>query len=124
MKLQTTVEPRCNEPLVYNEVLGITNDFLYPSKGKIKYRKNNLDITKPRYSEQILPWPFVISRFQCTSLVPVTSQSYSRWPGFYAIGKDSRLPDGTSLKSEFVLKVGFLARAQEQENSTISLGFL
>ena len=58
------------------------------------------------------------------SLVPVTSQSYSRWPGFYAIGKDSRLPDGTSLKSEFVLKVGFLARAQEQENSTISLGFL
>ena len=28
------MEPRYNEPL-YNEVLGITNDFLYPSNGKI-----------------------------------------------------------------------------------------
>ena len=29
--------------------------------------KKNLDITKPRYSEQILSvtWPFVISRFHC-----------------------------------------------------------
>ena len=29
--------------------------------------KKDLDITKPRYSEQILPvpWPFVISRFHC-----------------------------------------------------------
>ena len=29
-----TVEPRYNEPL-YNEVLGITNDFFYPSNNKI-----------------------------------------------------------------------------------------
>ena len=29
-----TVEPRYNEPL-YNEVLGITNDILYPSNRKI-----------------------------------------------------------------------------------------
>ena len=28
------MEPRFNEPL-YNEVLGITNDFLYPSNSKI-----------------------------------------------------------------------------------------
>ncbi len=30
--------------------------------------EKNLDITKPRYSEHILPvpWPFVISRFHCT----------------------------------------------------------
>ena len=29
--------------------------------------EKNLDITKPRYSEQVLPvpWPFVISRFHC-----------------------------------------------------------
>jgi len=29
--------------------------------------KNNLDITKPRYNEQIwsVPWPFVKSRFHC-----------------------------------------------------------
>ena len=37
----STVEPRYNEPL-YNEDLGITNDFLYPSNGK--YMKKNLDI--------------------------------------------------------------------------------
>ena len=32
--------------------------------------KKNLDITKPLYSEQILPvpWAFVISRFHCTLL--------------------------------------------------------
>ena len=28
------MEPRYNEP-VYNEVFGITNDFLYPSNSKI-----------------------------------------------------------------------------------------
>ena len=29
---------------------------------------SDLNITKPRYSEQILPvpWPFVISKFHCT----------------------------------------------------------
>ena len=34
----------------------------------VKYMEKNLDITKPRYSEQILPvpWQFVISRFHCT----------------------------------------------------------
>ena len=53
----STGEHQYNEPL-YNENLGITNDFLYPSNGKI-YEK------EPRYSEQILPvpWAFVISRF-------------------------------------------------------------
>ena len=32
----------------------------------------NLDITKPRYSEQILPvpWPFVIWRFHCSTSPP------------------------------------------------------
>ena len=38
-----TVEPRFNEPL-YNEVLGITKDFLYPSDSK-RYGK------VPQYSE-------------------------------------------------------------------------
>ena len=34
----------------------------------VKYTKKNLEITKPRYSELILPvpWPFVTSRFHCT----------------------------------------------------------
>ena len=57
----STVEPR------YNEVPRMTNDFLYPSNSKIM--KKNLDITKPRSREQILPvpWPFVMSRFHCTN---------------------------------------------------------
>ena len=48
--LSTTVKPRYNEPL-YSKVFGITNDFLCPVI--IKYMEKNLDITKPRYSEQI-----------------------------------------------------------------------
>ena len=39
-----------NEPL-YNEVLGLTNDFLYAVI--VKYMKKNLNITKPRYNLQI-----------------------------------------------------------------------
>ena len=52
------------EPL-YNEVLCITNSFFTPVI--VKYMKKNLDITKPCYSEQILPVPspFNISRFHC-----------------------------------------------------------
>ena len=43
------VKRRYNEPL-YNEVLVITNDFLYPSNSKT-YEK------EPRYIEQMLPVP-------------------------------------------------------------------
>ena len=52
-------EPQYNEVLgitkenLYNEVLGITKDFLYPVM--VKYIKKDLDITKPRYSEHVLP---------------------------------------------------------------------
>ena len=46
LKNKTTVEPRYSEPL-YNEVFGITNDFLYPSNSKI-YEK------EPRYNETSL----------------------------------------------------------------------
>ena len=42
----STVEPRYNEPL-YNEVLRLTNDFLYPSNSKI-------DEKEPRYNETSL----------------------------------------------------------------------
>ena len=37
--------------LLYNEVLGITDYFLNPKKGKIYIKKKHLDITKPCYSE-------------------------------------------------------------------------
>ena len=46
-----------NGPL-YNEVLGKTIDFLHTPI--LKYMKKNLDITKPRYSEQIFPVTLVL----------------------------------------------------------------
>ena len=52
--LLSTVEPRYNEPL-YNEVLGITDNFLYPSNSKM-YEK------EPRYN--------VIGNKFCQSLGP------------------------------------------------------
>ena len=48
------MEPRYNDPL-YNEVLGITNDVLYPNNSK-----KNLNIMKPGYFEQILPLLIII----------------------------------------------------------------
>ena len=58
------MEPRYNEPL-YNEVVE-NNERFFHTPVTVKYMKENLDITKPRYSEQILPvpWSFVISRFK------------------------------------------------------------
>ena len=37
----------------------------------VKCMEKNLNIMKPRYSEQILPvpWPFTISRFHCIELI-------------------------------------------------------
>ena len=74
-----TVQPRYNEPL-YNEVLDITNDFRYPPIIIVKYMKKNHDITKPRYSKNILevPWPFVILRFHCTCFFLITFLQVSK----------------------------------------------
>ena len=57
--LFNTVEPRVNEPL-YNEVVGITNDFSGPSNSKV-YGK------EPAYILPV-PWPFVKSRFHCAKV--------------------------------------------------------
>ena len=46
---RTTVEPRYNETL-YNEVLYLTNDFIYPWV-IVKYMEKNLDI---KYNETSL----------------------------------------------------------------------
>ena len=37
----------------------------------VKYMEKNLGITKPRYSEHILPvtWPFVISKLHCRRII-------------------------------------------------------
>ena len=55
---------------LYNKVLSIVYDFVYPRNGKIHYMEKYFDITKPRNSEQILPvpWHFVISRFHCRTI--------------------------------------------------------
>ena len=47
---QTTVKPRFNEPL-YNEVLGITNDFLQPGQSYSKMCGKEPRYNEPRYSE-------------------------------------------------------------------------
>ena len=57
---------------IYNQVLDITNDFLYTNNSK--YLRKNLNITKPLYSHQIfsvswLPWPFNKSRFHCRRIL-------------------------------------------------------
>ena len=37
----------------------------------VKYMEKNLGITKPRYSEHVLPvtWPFVISKLHCRRII-------------------------------------------------------
>ena len=74
-----TVDPRYNKSL-YNEVLGVTNGFLYTSKSKIYEKEPWYKLTKPLYSEQILPipWPFFISRFHYTHL-PETEGEGGTW---------------------------------------------
>ena len=49
-----------SEELLYNEVLGITNDFVYPRPAIVKYMKKNLNITNSRYREQIFASPLVL----------------------------------------------------------------
>ena len=59
----STVEP------LYNEVLGITNNFHYHSNSEI-HGKKKLDKTKPPYRGHVqlsVSWLFVISRFHCIS---------------------------------------------------------
>ena len=58
------MEPRYNES-AYNERFSPVTPII------VKYMKKNLDITKPRYGEQILSgsWPFIKSRFHCTHFV-------------------------------------------------------
>ena len=50
--------------------------------------EKNLDVTKPRYSEHLLPvpWPFVISTFHC-------DLQSDGWPGVLPLG----LADGINL---------------------------
>ena len=67
-----TVEPRFNKPLpVYNEVLSITNDFLYPSNSKI-YGK------EPRCNESSLQRTHVASLL-ALRYIEVPLQLTIRW---------------------------------------------
>ena len=56
------MEPRYNNEPLYNENLGITNDFLYPIIGK--YTEKNLDITRPPYYEPIFASSLTLRNIQ------------------------------------------------------------
>ena len=88
---QSAVEPQYNEPL-YNEVLSIMNDFLYPSNSKIQ---SNLYITAlytavTRQLPKILPYTF------CKGSHLATSQG---WPLHARLTVYEKEPwyNGTSL---------------------------
>ena len=81
------MEPRYNQTL-NNEVLDLTNDFFAPEI--VKHMEKNLDIKKPRYSEQILPvpWHFFISRFHWMkwkeqTIFSTVSISALSWDAFF-----------------------------------------
>ena len=68
--------------------------------------EKNLDVTKPRYSEHMLPvpWPFVISRFHC-------DLQSDGWPGVMALSdqfRSGKLPTNPSpnLTLTFVPHLG------------------
>ena len=42
------------QPVLYNEVLGITKDFLQPGQNYIKILEQNLDIGEPRFNESLV----------------------------------------------------------------------
>ena len=65
LTLVRTVEPRYKNLYITKSSVELTV-FLIPAV--VKYMANNLDLTKPHYSEHILPvpLPFVMSRFYCT----------------------------------------------------------
>ena len=50
------MEPGYNKPVDIELRVGRANDFTYPSYS-VKYMKKNLDVTKPRYCEQMSPVP-------------------------------------------------------------------
>ena len=65
--LLSTAEPRYNEPLCYKSPVKRT---IFFTPVIVKYMTKNLDISKTRYSEQILPvsWHIVVSRFHCSRI--------------------------------------------------------
>ena len=65
LTLVRTVEPRYKNLYITKSSVELTV-FLIPAI--VKCMENNLDLTKPHYSEHILPVPllFVMSRFHCT----------------------------------------------------------
>ena len=58
------MEPRYNETL-YNEVLRITNDFLYPSNSKIREKEPRNLVIANKFCQSLGP-SFYGSRFHCT----------------------------------------------------------
>ena len=77
------IEPRFNETL-YNEVLGITNDFLYPSNSKIYEKKkktpnNETSLQRTNFASPLCRWPL-------RTPTPLKSSSVDNYrPGGYSL---------------------------------------
>ena len=67
MRASSTVEPPFDN-LLYNEVLDVTNDFLYPSNSKINEKEPRHNETPLYQTDFDSPWLFVKSKFHCTRL--------------------------------------------------------
>ena len=73
-----------------------------------KWMKKNLDITKPRSSEQILPvpWPFVMSRFHCTKRGHAEERQYLHCLVFLSISRVTVIKPATSRSTvEFSCRI-------------------
>ena len=72
MKMYITMEPRYNQRL-FKEVVGIRSYFFTPIMVKCIaiWNRTSILVNEPRYNKHILPvpWPSVISRFHCTSIL-------------------------------------------------------
>ena len=101
------VEPQRNEPL-YNKVLNITNNFLYPSI-IVKYMEKDLNIMKSRYSRQVLPipLPFVILKFHFSSCLLFTGY-FSNTKSTIVVLAACYLPDRSIKNYDFLMEQLFL----------------
>ena len=95
--------------------LDITNLFITKYSGSwtilltpviAKYMEKNLDIMKPRYSEQILPvpWPFVVSRFYCSGQIKSLDTSPLWQP--HRQQKQTKHCKNGKLEFHFLLRLG------------------
>ena len=68
LEMTATVEPRFNEPL-YNEFLGLTNDILRPSNGKVYGKEPRYDETSAQRTHFVSTLALRYIDVHCTTVV-------------------------------------------------------